>query len=389
MNYGNFEQIKKIRQQLAMSGHPEQQFQTIHVAGTNGKGSTSAMVAAILQALGYRVGVFTSPYLHSPYEQIQVNGLSIKEEDFLRWQKKLAQSTFSEFEQWVLVAIHYFAEQKCDYVVLECGLGGEYDATNIVMQTEYVLFTKISLDHTEWLGDTIKKIATTKAKIIRSNSQVIVAPNQHDEVKAVIHAECAQQQATCHLAPLVSSPNWNGVPFAFNLKGHHQLENLSTVLQWYALFCQKEKLLPNADVLSRALGKLKVLGRMEQLSGQLWVDVAHNEDSVAAFVDYVREQFAGQSCAIVVGFLKDKDVGACLAHLQEIASHFVVTEPDFDARKMDAEQLVEVLHQLEVSADKMTCIKAPQEAIQWALHQFERVFVVGSFYLVKEAYSCI
>ncbi|MEJ1320855.1 Mur ligase family protein [Latilactobacillus sakei] len=205
MLYGEDERVTLLRQILKAMGHPDHAFSIIHVCGTNGKGSTSAMIAAILQASGYSVGLFTSPHIMAVEESIQINRQLISKAQFARLLttvqtvlKKLGfdpTTDLSYFETLVLVALVYFKQQQVDYVLWECGLGGALDATNAVDRVAYTLFTKISLDHMALLGDTIEAIATTKSKIIRPQTPVIVAPEQTKTTLHVLQAEVRRQSA--------------------------------------------------------------------------------------------------------------------------------------------------------------------------------------------------
>ncbi len=202
--YDQGDRIALLKAVLDELSNPDTDFSIIHVCGTNGKGSTSAMIASVLKQLHYRVGMFTSPFIGNVTNGIQINGQNISSSDrqaALETIEKIMQldrfkgQKLSEFEAEFVASMIYFSRQKVDYVVLECGLGGELDATNAVSTTMYSIFTKIGLDHIGILGDTIQEIATTKSKIIQPNNVTIVAPNQRPAAFDVISKEAQSKSA--------------------------------------------------------------------------------------------------------------------------------------------------------------------------------------------------
>ena len=169
-------------------GNPESALRFIHVAGTNGKGSTSAFIAGILRASGYRVGVYSSPAVFEEREIISVNGRNISKENYVNLIGAIAETglKFTRFELETALAFLYFKEKECDFVVLECGMGGELDATNVVKNTEVAVFTSIGMDHMQYLGDTLEKIAATKGGIIKPGSSVVVSGDNERVVKDIL-----------------------------------------------------------------------------------------------------------------------------------------------------------------------------------------------------------
>lgn len=415
MLYGEGERVTLLRQILKAMGQPDHAFSIIHVCGTNGKGSTSAMIAAILQASGYSVGLFTSPHIMAVEESIQINRQLISKAQFERLLttvqtvlKKLGfdpTTDLSYFETLVLVALVYFKQQQVDYVLWECGLGGELDATNAVDRVAYTLFTKISLDHTALLGDTIEAIATTKSKIIRPQTPVIVAPEQTTIALTVLEAEAKQQSAPLQIAPrdwLVTShptsagqavtvklPEREPLTISLALAGTYQLENLLTVLTWYRQFCRDQGQALDEAVLQRALGQVSLPGRFERLSTKplVVIDGAHNPDGIRQFVRSVQERYGDYDLTIVTGFLKDKAVAECLQLLTQLPARFILTTPiNPDDRQLPIAELGALYTQI----TGQTALKYP--AIEAALKAASQpatgnkpqvILVVGSFYLLK------
>lgn len=250
--------VDLLRRILKQLGSPDMTFPTIHICGTNGKGSTSTMIAQILQNEGYRVGLFTSPSLLDEREDIQYNRRMIAEDEFLAAYEvliqgmagmNLTQADISFFETWYLVAIIFFAQKRVDYAVIECGLGGELDATNATSNVKFAIFTKIALDHMQILGNTIEAIATAKSKIIKSDSMIVIDyPAQASVAHDIIAARAKEQHAklwvdqdfeinlvssdlTSNLIDVRLNDHWHRA-LKFSLAGEYQIDNLATVLKW-------------------------------------------------------------------------------------------------------------------------------------------------------------
>ena len=441
--YGEKKRVKLLAEILDKMNNPASDVQVIHVSGTNGKGSTCYMINSILCETGYRVGLFTSPQITTIYELIKVNGIEITELEFEECKNKLRQilnkldldleNDLSYFEMVFLIAMIHFKNKDVNVLILECGLGGELDATNAVSKIDYTIFTKIGIDHKNILGNTIEEICQTKSKIIRKQSNVIIAPNQRDVVYEILEKEAKNKNCDVFLAEknikieklvdikensqeidekgnLKSVNNLefqdrvkaeiirncdfenNKFSFRFGPKGEQQLENLATVLTWYFKFCD-ENILQNAEkILDRALGTLQIEGRMEKVEKikNVYLDVAHNEDSVEAFVDYVKKNFDNRKKIFVVGFLKDKEVEKCVNLLKMAGDNFILTEPNNEERKLDSEILKKYFEDKKIENPKNIVIseknieKAFLKALELRENEDECIFVVGSFYLLGE-----
>ena len=289
--YGEKKRVKLLAEILDKMNNPASDVQVIHVSGTNGKGSTCYMINSILCEMGYKVGLFTSPQITTIYELIKVNGVEITELEFEDCKNKLKQvlnelnlnleNDLSYFEMVFLITMIHFKNKDVNVLILECGLGGELDATNAVSKIDYTIFTKIGIDHKNILGNTIEEICRTKSKIIRKQSNVIIAPNQRDVVYEILEKEAKYKNCDVFLAEKnikiekvknkkknsqniyekedLKSENDsefqnkvraetignydfeknfknNEYFFRFGLKGEQQLENLATVLTWYFKF---------------------------------------------------------------------------------------------------------------------------------------------------------
>ncbi|HMC02446.1 MAG TPA: Mur ligase family protein, partial [Flavobacteriaceae bacterium] len=222
---------KDLSNTLKFSEHlkfPEREFKTVHVAGTNGKGSTSHMIASILQEAGYKVGLYTSPHLKDFRERIKINGKEVSKQFVMGFIKRsklfLNQNTLSFFEMTVCMAFDYFSKQKVDIAVIEVGMGGRFDSTNIITP-EVSVITNIGLDHTQFLGKTLKDIAVEKAGIIKHNIPVVIGETQW-ETKAVFNDVAKEKNAQ-----IVFADQKMEEKFESDLKGNYQLKNIKTTLQ--------------------------------------------------------------------------------------------------------------------------------------------------------------
>ena len=449
--YGEKKRVRLLAEILDKMNNPASDVQVIHVSGTNGKGSTCYMINSILCEMGYKVGLFTSPQIRTIYELIKVNGVEITELEFEDCKNKLRQvlnklgldleNDLSYFEMVFLIAMIHFKNKDVNVLILECGLGGELDATNAVSKIDYTIFTKIGIDHKNILGNTIEEICQTKSKIIRKQSNVIIAPNQRNVVYGILEKEAKNKNCDIFLAEKnikikkvknieenrqniyekedLKSKNSlefqnkvraeitgnydfgknfknNEYFFRFGLKGEQQLENLATVLMWYFRFCD-ENILDTEKILDRALGTLQIEGRMEKVGKikNVYLDVAHNEDSVEAFVDYVKKNFDNKKKIFVVGFLKDKEVEKCVNLLKIVGDNFILTEPNNEERKLDSEILEKYFEDKKIENSKNIIIseknieKAFLKALELRENEDECIFVVGSFYLLGEVKKVI
>ena len=452
--YGEKKRVKLLEKILDKMNNPASDIQVIHVSGTNGKGSTCYMMNSIFCEMGYKVGLFTSPQITTIYELIKVNGVEITELEFEDCKNKLRlvlnelsldlENDLSYFEMVFLIAMIHFKNKNVNVLILECGLGGELDATNAVSKIDYTIFTKIGIDHKNILGNTIEEICQTKSKIIRKQSNVIIAPNQRNVVYEILEKEAKYKNCDIFLAEknikiekvenkeknsqniyekedlnsengsefqdkvraeIIGNYNFgknfknNEYFFKFGLKGEQQLENLATVLTWYFRFFDNSKnsVENTEEILDRALGTLQITGRMEKVEEikNVYLDVAHNEDSIEAFVDYVKKNFDNRKKIFVVGFLKDKEVEKCVNLLKMAGDNFILTEPNNEERKLDSEILEQYFEDKKIENSKNIIIseknieKAFLKALELRENEDECIFVVGSFYLLGEVKKVI
>jgi dihydrofolate synthase / folylpolyglutamate synthase len=319
----------------------------VHIAGTKGKGSTAAMVEAILRRAGHRTGLFTSPHLHDFRERIRLDGEMIPARDVARWTNDLrplveqlqAQhpglSPVTTFDFLVAMAICYFAEQGVSVAVMEAGLGGRLDATNVITAAVSVI-TSISYDHTQILGDTLEKIATEKAGIIKAGGVVVVAP-QAPEALEVIEARCRQVGARLILISRdyrwrqtadgleVSSPMKTYGGLSLTLRGDYQQVNATTAIAAVEVLQQNGAAI-SPDAVRSGLAAVRWPGRLEVLRQRplIIADGAHNADSAQKLAAAVRDCFHFQRLHVVLGASSDKDIAGIIAGLSAIASSFTL-----------------------------------------------------------------
>lgn len=340
--FSSFAGLYRMKKTMDYFGNPEERLACIHVAGTNGKGSVCAMLHGILKEAGYKVGLFTSPYLHCIRERIRINGEMISEEDMARigsrvyeYCDKLYEAP-NQFELLTIMALLYFEEMNCDLVILETGLGGTYDPTNIIPNPVVSVITNIGLDHCKILGDTIEKIAAAKAGIIKKNRDVVLYPSDKEALD-VITACALRQDARIHyvdtdelhgMTPMESYEHFSykGIEVTLNLLGEHQRKNCAVVLEVIELLNSGNYYISSVDM-DNALRKIDWPGRMELLhrGPDIYLDGGHNPQCIEAAMTYFSGRaFAGRKIHIITGIVADKDYSTMLSMLSAMSDdiHF-------------------------------------------------------------------
>ena len=386
---------------LEQLGNPEKQLKFIHVAGTNGKGSTCVMLSSILTAAGYKTGLYTSPYIQRFNERIQIDGTSISDEDLIAvtQQVKVHADEMTdpptEFELVTVIGLLHFAQQGCDLVVLEVGLGGRLDATNVIPVPEVAVITPIGLDHTAELGGTLEKIAAEKAGIIKPAGWVILAP-QEPEVEQVIVSTCMDRQAVlkqvdiCDAVP--ESSDLDGQWFTYQnelrlhlpLLGAHQLQNAATALKTTTCLREAGWLIPDSAI-AAGLEAVRWPGRFELLHKHptVIVDGAHNPQGVQTLVDALSAYFPDKKITFVMGVMADKDYRSMIALTAPLAERYITVMPS-NTRVLDSYELSVAIQE---SCDKVTLCGHPLQGLRTALEQVsdeEVVCVFGSLYMIGE-----
>ncbi len=337
--------LDRLKELLARLGDPHKSFPSLLIAGTKGKGSTSAICESILREAGYKTGLYTSPHVHSFRERIRVGGELITEEELITLANKLkpyfeATPDLTAFELITTVAFVAFAEANIDAAVLEVGLGGRLDATNAVDPTVAVI-TSISYDHTQILGETLSLIAREKAGIIRPGALVISSP-QVDEARQMIEEVCRERQARLIMVDRdwtwqINEYGLDGQSFTLNghsywlpLMGEHQAVNAITAVTAVRGFSQVSGLQISPESEQAGLAQIRWLGRMELLSKDpfLILDSAMNGDSAEKLVDTLKRYFEGCRITFIFGASSDHPVDAMLKTFQTISDQMFVTAAD-------------------------------------------------------------
>lgn len=361
--------LTNITKLTELLGNPQDSYKIIHIAGTNGKGSTSNMIHDVLMAAGYKAGLFISPYLEEFTERIQINKVHIDKESLARITSLVREKIEimleegynhpTEFEVVTAIGLKYFQEQNVDFLVLEVGLGGRYDATNVVSNTLVSVITSIGYDHMEYLGDTLEKIAFEKAGIIKENSNVVIYPQDDNVVNTIVDiakSKNARYYLTdkSHLEKL--KINLKGQWFkylkndVFNLPevkisflGEHQLYNALTALRTLEIVKLSGYNITEENILT-GFSSVKFAGRFEILQEYpvIVIDGGHNIDGIKAFSNAVKEYFKDNKITLFFGMLKDKNPNDVLEYLIPLCKQVYTLTPN-NPRAMKASELAEMI----------------------------------------------
>ncbi len=409
LRFGMVLGLERMNALMAKLGDPQKELEVIHVAGTNGKGSVCRYVYEVLRAAGYHTGLYTSPYLEVFNERIEADGEYISDEELENIADRViaaademvaeGMESPTEFEIVTAVAFVFFREKGCDFVVLEVGLGGRGDSTNIIEKPLCSIITSISLDHTDRLGETIPEIAAEKAGIIKQGCPVIVGAEDPD-AKAVFRKRANELDAPlfdaarvpvktvretlegCSFNVEILDREYRGVEIC--MPGEHQVRNAVCALFAVTLLAE-QGVLPELTMreIKEGMKRARQIGRFEVLSRSPYVilDGAHNPAGAAALKKTVLTHFRGKRILMVTGILADKAVDDVLAEFREITDQFVATEPP-NPRKLDAEELAEKLRGLGASCESVT---EPEEAVRLAISEkddWDLILFTGSLYLI-------
>ncbi|EKT4499954.1 bifunctional folylpolyglutamate synthase/dihydrofolate synthase [Flavobacterium psychrophilum] len=363
-------------------GNPELKVKTIHVAGTNGKGSSSSMIASVLQEAGYKVGLYTSPHLKDFRERIKINGLAISEDfviDFVAKNKPFfEENNLSFFEMTVGLSFDYFAKQEIDVAVIEVGMGGRLDSTNIIKPLVSVI-TNIGLDHTLFLGNTLEAIANEKAGIIKPNTPVIVG-EYNDKTKGVFLAKAKDCKADIYFASDLITKEYPS-----DLLGDYQQQNKKTAIQTIRVlkphFSVSEENLK--DGLLNVVKNTGLLGRWQQIHSNPKVicDTAHNSHGLKIVLNQIqKEEF--DNLFFVLGFVNDKDLDDVLPLFPKKAKYFFSKPNIF--RGLDAKILQEKATNFGLTGNIYSSItEAYKEALKLS-SQNDFIYIGGSTFVVAE-----
>jgi len=363
--------------------HPEKQFKSVHIAGTNGKGSTSHMLASVLQEAGYKVGLYTSPHLKDFRERIKINGAMISEReviDFVNaFKNEFEKIQLSFFEWTVGLAFHSFANQKVDIAIVETGLGGRLDSTNIVTP-EVAVITNISMDHTQFLGDTLAKIATEKAGIIKSTIPVVIGETQ-PKIKHVFIEKAKQMNA-----PIQFADEHHTQEYESDLKGVYQQQNKKTVVATiHVLQTLGWNIAENHIIkgLQNVVSNTGLMGRWQVLNKQPFTvcDTGHNEAGIRLILAQINQQ-SFEKLHVVLGVVNDKDITNILALLPNNASYYFCQANI--PRALEVSVLAEKATAVGLSGTTFPSVDAAYKAAQKNATAQDMIFIGGSTFVVAE-----
>lgn len=395
--------LERITALLSRLGNPQKRLKFVHVAGTNGKGTCSTLVASALRESGLRVGLYTSPYVLEFRERFQINGEMIPKEELIEEVETLAPvadefeqngDQVTEFEYITALALHWFARRECDIVVLEVGMGGRFDATNVIDVPEVAAIMSISLDHTAILGDTLEKIAFEKAGILKEGGRLVLYPDQAPEVTEELTQICKERHVELILPDLTQvkelERSIDGTTFQARdltlrtpFLGEHQVKNAVTALK--VLEVLKQRGWPvTEETVRQGFEKAFVPARMEVISREplCLLDGGHNPGCAQALGEAL-DQFVPQRKVAIMGMMADKDSREALRILGPRFSQIITVAPE-GLRALPAQKLAEVAKEF---CPKVIPAGSCREALALAVRAMKddgALIVCGSFYLAGE-----
>ena len=398
---GSVPGLSRTQELLRRLGNPEKKLKFVHIAGTNGKGSTAAMTASILQKAGYRTGLYTSPYIYRFNERMQVNGEQIADEDvaaiteYVKQYAETMEEKPTEFELVSCIAFEYFLRQNCDIVVLEVGMGGALDSTNVIEVPEVAVITNIGLDHTDYLGDTVEKIAETKSGIFKEGGRAVVYRGTPG-VEEVFARICAERNVSLKKADFDSlrlrSHSLEGQIFDCGsrkelflpLLGDHQLHNASVVLSIADTLIEKGWKISEENI-REGIRDVSWPGRFDIVKRDplFIIDGGHNPQCLEALVKNIEDYLADRKIIALTGVLADKDYGEMYRPMLPYIREFVCITPP-NPRKLEAAELAEHLRRVGATA---TPCKTIEEGVQLAVEKAGADGVVlcfGSLYTIGD-----
>ncbi len=404
LRFGMKPGLERIRALMARLGDPQNRLHTVHVAGTNGKGTTCTLIAAALRAAGYRTGLYTSPYVTDFRERFQIDGEMIPEEEFVDCASRVFPAAdavapeygdVTEFELITAIAFDWFARRGCGCVVLEVGLGGRLDATNVIPVPDAAVITSISLDHTAVLGGTLEEIAAEKAGILKPGGHAVLYPEQAPEVFETIRRIAAERGVECAAAPLAgiretgatlegSTLAVDGKELFLPFTGAHQEKNAATALAALELLRRRGYRIP-WEAVKTGFANARIPARMEILGRRplALLDGGHNPGCAQALAAVLRRFLPGKKLVAVMGMLADKDSRASLAAVAPLFSTVLTLRPE-NPRALSAQALRD---EAAAFCPDARAMEDPEEALRLAAALAGpdgAVILCGSFYLAGE-----
>lgn len=402
--------LDRMEELLRRLGNPQDDLKVIHVAGTNGKGSVSKYLEEGLSACGYKMGLYTSPYIETFNERIRYDGADISDEDLEYYGQKVVSAAEAmvadgldsptEFEVVTAIAFLYFADRQADITILEVGLGGIGDSTNVVKSPLASVITSISYDHMAQLGSSLAEIAVNKAGIIKTGCPVIANVPQRDAAKIIARKAYAMGSRLYDISGIRAAVS-DETPFSqkvsmelyeksysdveISMVGRHQAENLKTALATLEILRKSGAVKLDREALYEGLKRARQPGRFEVISEDplVIIDGAHNEAGAQALQETMAQHFAGKKILLVVGILADKEIDSIVKFLTKITDHIIVTEPD-NPRKLAAEKLAEHMAEFGVAAEAVSDVEAAVHRAKELADGYDVILFAGSLYLIGD-----
>ncbi len=395
------EHIGRLMQEL---GNPQDKLKFVHVAGTNGKGTTCALISSVLKRAGYRTGMYTSPYVTDFRERFQINGEMIPPDELAQafdrvtpLVDKLAEEgiVITEFELITAIAFQWFADKNCDIVVLEVGLGGRFDATNIIKTPLVAVIASISLDHTAILGDTVEKIAFEKCGILKPGGHAVLYPEQKPGVFEVVKKIASQRGCELTIPSLAEITEtsadlsgtdlmYRGLPLHLPFLGAHQEKNALTALAALSIL-RSEGMSISDEAIREGFAAAKLPARMEIFGKEpiVLLDGGHNPGCAMALADVLKKHFEGKKLVGVMGFMSDKDSHTALSILAPLFSSILTLMPE-NPRSLPAQELAARAREFCPDSRPMEDRALALQTAQTLAGPEGAVIVCGSFYLAGE-----
>ena len=403
---GSVPGLESIRRLLAELGNPERELPVIHIAGTNGKGSTAAYIASVLKAGGYHVGRFHSPAVFHELETIRIGEKNISKADFTDGMEEIRKAAVTitqrgdahptVFEAETALALWYFHREKCDPVILEVGMGGRLDATNVIDKPLVSVLTSISMDHMAFLGDTLSQIATEKAGVIK-NGCPAVSTLQQEEAMRVVTDICKERESALYLAdPTLATSlkrnltkqkfTYKGMKFETTLLGNYEIGNAVTALLTIDVLKTLGYPISDARIQKGILdckwpGRFEVIGRKPLFI----LDGAHNEDAARKLLETLNFHFTNKKIITIMGMLKDKECEKVVEILSGVSSHVVTVTPPHNPRALPAYELALLVRPYQ---PMVTAADSIQEAVELSYLMADKddvILACGSLSYLKEA----
>ena len=402
--------LDRMEELLRRLGNPQDDLKVIHVAGTNGKGSVSKYLEEGLAACGYKMGLYTSPYIETFNERIRYDGADISDDDLEYYGQKVVSAAEAmvadgldsptEFEVVTAIAFLYFAGRQADITILEVGLGGIGDSTNVVKSPLASVITSISYDHMAQLGSSLAEIAVNKAGIIKTGCPVIANVPQRDAAKIIARKAYAMGSRLYDISGIRAAVS-DETPFSqkvsmelyeksysdveISMVGRHQAENLKTALATLEILRKSGAVKLDREALYEGLKRARQPGRFEVISEDplVIIDGAHNEAGAQALQETMAQHFAGKKILLVAGILADKEIDSIVKFLTKITDHIIVTEPD-NPRKLAAEKLAGHVADFGVAAEAVPDVEAAVHRAKELADGYDVILFAGSLYLIGD-----